>query len=228
MVFRDSDIIELSDSTDSMNGLITAMRELEQEELEANYITEATTANSSTVYQGSPEPERTISRTVTLSEKDVNELKNNPLIMFNGYRICPTFPYRMIAHRALSNKLDPLKPLCYYELLGRCVDPTCPMQHEKDYLLTDEELICSVLTYCPNLCPPKKMFSEYAREMLKEHEAESVGEIIENMLKSLPDTERRIRVCEMATKCRLPARWSSKGHFVFRKVSLRLLEFPVI
>uniref|UniRef100_A0AAF5PYR1 Cadherin domain-containing protein n=1 Tax=Wuchereria bancrofti TaxID=6293 RepID=A0AAF5PYR1_WUCBA len=209
-ILGDSDIIELSDSTDSMNGLITAMRELEQEELEANYITEATTANSSTVYQGSPEPERTISRTVTLSEKDVNELKNNPLIMFNGYRICPTFPYRMIAHRALSNKLDPLKPLCYYELLGRCVDPTCPMQHEKDYLLTDEELICSVLTYCPNLCPPKKMFSEYAREMLKEHEAESVGEIIENMLKSLPDTERRIRVCEMATKCRLPARWSSK------------------
>ncbi|VDO26540.1 unnamed protein product [Brugia timori] len=221
-IFGDSDIIELSDSADSMNGLVTAMRELEQEELEANYITEATTANSSTTYQGSPV--RTISRTVTLSEKDVNELKNNPLIMFNGYRICPTFPYRMIAHRALSNKLDPLKPLCYYELLGRCVDPTCPMQHEKDYLLTDEELICSILTYCPNLCPPKKMFSEYAREILKEHEAKPVGEVIEDMLKSLPDTERQIRVCEMATKCRLPARWSSKGYFVFRKLSFAIVR----
>lgn len=54
------------------------------------------------------------------------------------------------------------------------------------------------------------MFSEYAREILKEHEAKPVGEVIEDMLKSLPDTERQIRVCEMATKCRLPARWSSK------------------
>ncbi|KAL3995143.1 hypothetical protein ACH3XW_24590 [Acanthocheilonema viteae] len=208
-ILGDSDIIELSDSSDSMNGLITAMRELEQEEVEANFIAEAAAVNNSNDCQESQQRERRIS-TVTLSEKDINELKNNPLIMFNGYRISPTFPYHLIAHRALSNKLDPLKPLCYYELLGRCADSTCSMQHEEDYLLSDEELICSVLTYCPNLCPPKKMFSEYAREMLKEHQTKSVGEIIEDMLRSLPDTERRIRVCELATKPGPPSKWSSK------------------
>uniref|UniRef100_A0A1I7VRY9 Zf-C3H1 domain-containing protein n=1 Tax=Loa loa TaxID=7209 RepID=A0A1I7VRY9_LOALO len=212
-ILGDSDIIELSDSSDSMNGLVTAMRELEQEEeLEANSVAKAATANSPNVCQENPHKERKINRTVTLSEKDVNELKNNPLIMFNGYRISPTFPYHLIAHRALSNKLDPLKPLCYYELLGRCADSTCPMQHEEDYLLSDEELICSVLTYCPNLCPPKKMFSEYAREILKEHETKPVGEIIEDMLKTLPDTERRIKVCEMATKCRPLSKWYSKDN----------------
>ncbi|VDO71539.1 unnamed protein product, partial [Onchocerca flexuosa] len=125
---------------------------------------------------------------------------------FDEGGISPTYPYHLIAHRALSNKLDPLKPLCYYELLGRCADATCSMQHEEDYLLSDEELICSVLAYCPNLCPPKKMFSEYAREILKENEGKPVGEIIEDMLKSLPDNERRIRICEMATKCRQPSK----------------------
>ncbi|KAM3718884.1 Zinc finger C3H1 domain-containing protein [Dirofilaria immitis] len=207
-ILRDSDIIELSDSNDSMNGLITAMRELEQEELRANFTAEAATTISSNVYRESPQRARRINRNVTLSEKDVNELKNNPLIMFNGYRISPTFPFHLIAHRALSNKLDPLKPLCYYELLGRCADPTCSMQHEEDYLLSDEELICTILAYCPNLCPPKKMFSEYACEILKQHEAKPVGEIIEDMLKSLPDTERRIRICEMGIKCRPPPKLS--------------------
>ncbi|CAG9531794.1 unnamed protein product [Cercopithifilaria johnstoni] len=226
-ILGDSDIIELSDSSDSMNGLIAAMRELEQEELDANFIAEAAAVINPNVCHESQQKERKISRTVTLSEKDVNELKNNPLIMFNGYRISPTFPYRLIAHRALSNKLDPLKPLCYYELLGRCADSTCSMQHEEDYLLSDEELICSVLAYCPNLCPPKKMFSEYAREILKEHQAKSVGEIIEDMLRNLPDTERWIRVCEMATKSESLSKWSSKDESIeyevpqqFRQLSL--------
>ncbi|VDK70489.1 unnamed protein product [Onchocerca ochengi] len=208
-ILRDSDIIQLSDSSDSMNGLVTAMRELEQEELEASFIAEAATTNSPIVCHENGQGEKRINRSVILSEKDVNELKNNPLIMFNGYRISPTFPYHLIAHRALSNKLDPLKPLCYYELLGRCADATCSMQHEEDYLLSDEELICSVLAYCPNLCPPKKMFSEYAREILKENEAKPVGELIEDMLKSLPENERRIRICEMATKYRLPSKLSA-------------------
>lgn len=62
--------------------------------------------------------------------------------------------------------------------------------------------------------------AEYAREILKEHQAKSVGEIIEDMLRSLPDTERRIRICEIATKPGLPSKWSSKGYFVtvFRKL----------
>lgn len=90
IIFRDSDIIELSDSSNSMNGLITAMRELEKEELEANFIAEAATMSSPNVYHESTQRERKISRTVTLSEKDVNELKNNPLIMFNGYRYVDT------------------------------------------------------------------------------------------------------------------------------------------
>uniref|UniRef100_A0A8R1TJ71 Zf-C3H1 domain-containing protein n=1 Tax=Onchocerca volvulus TaxID=6282 RepID=A0A8R1TJ71_ONCVO len=213
-ILRDSDIIQLSDSSDSMNGLVTAMRELEQEELEASFIAEAATTNSPIVCHENGQGEKRINRNVILSEKDVNELKNNPLIMFNGYRISPTFPYHLIAHRALSNKLDPLKPLCYYELLGRCADATCSMQHEEDYLLSDEELICSVLAYCPNLCPPKKMFSEYAREILKENEAKPVGELIEDMLKSLPENERRIRICEMATKYRLPSKLSA-GNLLF-------------
>lgn len=78
-------MIELSDSSDSVNGLITAMCELEQEEL-GNFVDETATANTSGVHHEGQIKERKISRTVTLSEKDANELKNNPLIMFNGYR----------------------------------------------------------------------------------------------------------------------------------------------
>ncbi|VDN29050.1 unnamed protein product [Gongylonema pulchrum] len=30
-------------------------------------------------------------------------------------------------------------------------------QHEEDYLMTDEELLCSILEQCPSICPPRKM-----------------------------------------------------------------------
>lgn len=83
LIFRDSDIIELSDSSDSVDGLITAIRELEQKKLETNFVAEDTTIINLNEKQ---QREGKNSRNVTLSEKDINELKNNPLIMFNGYR----------------------------------------------------------------------------------------------------------------------------------------------
>lgn len=67
-----------------MNGLVTAMRELEQQE--ASVAVETTALSDQSVCHESQQRERKINRTVTLSEKDVNELKNNPLIMFDGYR----------------------------------------------------------------------------------------------------------------------------------------------
>uniref|UniRef100_A0A158R4Z7 Zf-C3H1 domain-containing protein n=1 Tax=Syphacia muris TaxID=451379 RepID=A0A158R4Z7_9BILA len=136
-------------------------------------------------------------------DETLKELSKNPLIMFSGYRLCRSFPLSLITHPAISNKLDPFRPLCYYHLCGKCVDRTCRWQHESDYVMTDEEVVCSVLAHCPSLCPPDRMFSDYAREILLLRSPRPVSEVIEELLDRLPESDRTINPCEMAAKCDL-------------------------
>ncbi|VDN60195.1 unnamed protein product [Dracunculus medinensis] len=142
-------------------------------------------------------------------EEISSELENNPLFMFNGYRLCSTFPYEFIHHKSISNKIDPLRPLCPYELFGICKDHECVWQHVEDYIISDEELICGVIAHYPALCPPDKSFyigrfaAEYAKELL-ENSSQTVGEIIRNMLNSVPSSNRKIIPCEMIARCNLP------------------------
>ncbi|VDN07649.1 unnamed protein product [Thelazia callipaeda] len=195
-VSQETDVIELSDSSKSMSGVVTALRELVWEQLSSQFVVENVNVDHS---NGREQNIAETKNNMKLSEKDRKELLDNPLFMFKGYRICSSFPYHLIAHRALSNKLDPFKPLCFYELSGKCADTACSLQHEKNYLMSDEELICSILAHYPNLCPPEMMFVEYARHLLKEQQSTSVGAIIKNMLQSIPETEREIRVCRLTT-----------------------------
>ncbi|VDK57454.1 unnamed protein product [Anisakis simplex] len=135
-----------------------------------------------------------------LDEEAVKQLKEDFLIRFAGYRICPTFPYNLITNRSVSNKLDPMRPLCYYELHGICKDDSCTMQHESDYLMSDEEILCSVFAHCPTLCPAEKMFSEYAKELLNKKPSKPVGELVSELLSEIPESKRVIKACDMASR----------------------------
>ena len=46
-----------------------------------------------------------------------------------------------LASATWSNTLDATQPLCRYDLLGVCNDPTCVEQHPRDYTLDREMLI---------------------------------------------------------------------------------------
>uniref|UniRef100_A0A0M3I559 Helicase swr1 n=1 Tax=Ascaris lumbricoides TaxID=6252 RepID=A0A0M3I559_ASCLU len=99
-----------------------------QREMMATSNKEAVTASEMRLRSGS-------TSNVSYDGGNFAELRDNLLLRFSGYRICPTFPYNLITHRSISNKLDPMRPLCYYELHGICKDKFCTMYVLSYYFL---------------------------------------------------------------------------------------------
>ena len=79
---------------------------------------------------------------------------SSPLLMFQSYRLSPYFrtqaklPLSSLTH---SNKINPQKIMCKFELLGVCIDPKCPYQHFRDVNLSREELVQDIISYQPTL-----------------------------------------------------------------------------
>ena len=79
---------------------------------------------------------------------------SSPLLMFQSYRLSPYFrtqaklPLSSLTH---SNKINPQKIMCKFELLGMCIDPKCPYQHFRDVNLSREELVQDIISYQPTL-----------------------------------------------------------------------------
>ena len=79
---------------------------------------------------------------------------SSPLLMFQSYRLSPYFrtqaklPLSSLTH---SNKINPQKIMCKFELLGVCNDPKCPYQHFRDVNLSREELVQDIISYQPTL-----------------------------------------------------------------------------
>ena len=79
---------------------------------------------------------------------------SSPLLVFQSYRLNPLYrtneklPLRSLSH---SNKIDPNRIMCRFELGGICNDPSCAGQHFKDISLNKEELIQDLVCYAPQL-----------------------------------------------------------------------------
>ncbi|KAF9166685.1 Zinc finger C3H1 domain-containing protein [Mortierella sp. AD010] len=89
----------------------------------------------------------------------------SPLSMFRSFRFSPRFRdavrdgYKSLTY---SNKIDPMKPMCLYELSGgSCNDDSCKSQHARDYELTDEELVIDMARYAEGNTPEsRQVFAE--------------------------------------------------------------------
>lgn len=79
---------------------------------------------------------------------------HSPLLMFGSYRLSPNFsssakaPLSSITY---SNKLDPNRIMCRFELTGTCSDSNCTAQHMRDVEMTKEDLVQDLVSYCPTL-----------------------------------------------------------------------------
>ncbi|ORY98395.1 hypothetical protein BCR41DRAFT_314386, partial [Lobosporangium transversale] len=85
--------------------------------------------------------------------------------MFRSFRFSDQFQgivrggYRS---STFSNKIDPKKPMCLYELSGgSCNDDSCKSQHERDYQMTDEDLIIDLARYAEGSTPhTRQLFAD--------------------------------------------------------------------
>eukprot|EP00468_Gymnochlora_sp_CCMP2014_P002819 CAMPEP_0167750138 /NCGR_PEP_ID=MMETSP0110_2-20121227/5818_1 /TAXON_ID=629695 /ORGANISM="Gymnochlora sp., Strain CCMP2014" /LENGTH=1955 /DNA_ID=CAMNT_0007635413 /DNA_START=108 /DNA_END=5975 /DNA_ORIENTATION=- len=78
-----------------------------------------------------------------------NGTLKHPLKFFRAYRICPEFDMGLTS-LAYSHKVDPLTPLCRFDLHGRCNDELCGFQHIRDFRMSHKELIAELATYSIN------------------------------------------------------------------------------
>ena len=107
---------------------------------------------------------------------------SSPLLMFQSYRLNPLYRTneKLTLHSlSHSNKIDPNRIMCRFELGGICKDPSCTGQHFKDITLNKEELIQDLLCYAPQLagCSVPETESEGLAEQPQTQVAETKGKI---------------------------------------------------
>ena len=80
------------------------------------------------------------------------KLYTSPLLSFRSYRLSPyyrTHAKLPLSSLSYSNKINPAKIMCKYDLLGKCNNPECSKQHFKDIALSQTELVCDIVAYSP-------------------------------------------------------------------------------
>ncbi|KAG0021239.1 Zinc finger C3H1 domain-containing protein [Entomortierella chlamydospora] len=132
----------------------------------------------------------------------------SPLSMFRSFRFSPRFRdavrdgYKSLTY---SNKIDPMKPMCLYELSGgSCNDDSCKSQHARDYELTDEELVIDMARYAEGNTPEsRQVFAEMQSAKLAHlraagiHNVELlVDSIVKNHRDFVQDSSRTVKFGE--------------------------------
>eukprot|EP01113_Clastostelium_recurvatum_P020445 TRINITY_DN2422_c2_g1_i4.p1 TRINITY_DN2422_c2_g1~~TRINITY_DN2422_c2_g1_i4.p1 ORF type:complete len:2065 (+),score=515.27 TRINITY_DN2422_c2_g1_i4:252-6197(+) len=75
---------------------------------------------------------------------------SSPLSYFKSFRLHPSYTrvYQLKpSSLAYSNKMDPMRLLCRYEMHGECNNDKCPYIHKRQYSLSSEELLQDLATY---------------------------------------------------------------------------------
>ncbi|XP_006825061.1 zinc finger C3H1 domain-containing protein-like, partial [Saccoglossus kowalevskii] len=76
------------------------------------------------------------------------------LLHFKTYRFNPYYRTKCklsLSSPSFSNRLNPRRVLCSFDLKGTCNDEKCPWQHSDDYELTTDGLYKDIVSYAPKL-----------------------------------------------------------------------------
>ncbi len=96
--------------------------------------------------------------TSTMSSKNASDCSfkpyTSPLLIFSSYRSSPNFSTSAkvpLDSLTYSNKIDPNRVFCQFELTGTCSDGSCTAQHFRDVPMTKDEIATELVSYCPSL-----------------------------------------------------------------------------
>ncbi|KAF9199717.1 Zinc finger C3H1 domain-containing protein [Haplosporangium sp. Z 27] len=132
----------------------------------------------------------------------------SPLSMFRSFRFSSKFRdavrdgYKSLTY---SNKIDPMKPMCLYELSGgSCNDDSCKSQHARDYELTDEELVIDMARYAEgSTVESRQMFADMQSAKLAHLRAAGIhntelliDSIVKNHRDFVQDSSRTVKFGE--------------------------------
>ena len=78
---------------------------------------------------------------------------SSPLLSFQSYRLSPhyrTHERLQLSSLSHSNKIDPMKIMCKFDVFGKCGDSHCTGQHFRDIKPTHAELVDDIIAYSPS------------------------------------------------------------------------------
>lgn len=127
----------------------------------------------------------TVSSVAADSKSDALMIENpykpyhSSLLCFRSYR-CSDF-YRQkglsVSTETFSHKLDCHVPLCQFDLMGKCLDESCPLQHHSDYSLSKREQLVDIVSYFPSVAgidtslpvtKHEQLLNQYVEKFLKD------------------------------------------------------------
>ena len=124
---------------------------------------------------------------------------SSPLLMFQSYRLNPLYrtneklPLHSLSH---SNKIDPNRIMCRFELGGICNNASCSGQHFKDITPNKEEVIQDLVCYAPQLagCSVYEEDGESLVDSHKERETKKkitsyASQMVERYSSKVPDED---------------------------------------
>lgn len=80
---------------------------------------------------------------------------SSPLLTFSSYRLNPAFRSGengpLLRSLSYSNKIDPMKVMCKFDLTGVCVDPKCSAQHIRDVSMSKEAVVRDLVSFAPTV-----------------------------------------------------------------------------
>jgi hypothetical protein len=100
--------------------------------------------------------------------RKINNLDNRrpAVVLYNKNTVCESLPSLRLSEHFdcfseglnlpptsdfFSNRIDPFKTWCYFDLHGSCRDSNCTNQHKSDFLLSNEEKLLDILSFNPTL-----------------------------------------------------------------------------
>ena len=79
---------------------------------------------------------------------------SSPLLSLSSYRLNPNYRNNeklTLTSLSYSNKIDPMKIMCKFDMFGKCGNPHCNGQHFRDIKMSTVELVDDIVAYSPSL-----------------------------------------------------------------------------
>jgi len=93
---------------------------------------------------------------------------HSSLLCFRSYIFSDFFQQKglSLSSETYAHKLDCHVPLCQFDLMGKCLDEGCALQHRSDYTLTKKEQLVDIVSYCPSVAGADSSISTSKCEQL--------------------------------------------------------------
>lgn len=110
----------------------------------------------------------------------VFDFRANPLSKCKSYRLHPHYTQihdQPLLSSTYANHIDPMRPICHFELTGGCKNESCEMQHERDYLVSHYDALYELMSYDKSLKTRFRVsrnqsnseYEKYAREFVDQY-----------------------------------------------------------